>query len=197
MPFDPTGGAVNSVPQSGALPAGPSISPGTSASPSGSGTNNGTPRPTRREFDETGGSAGPFGRPSATDPGVYIALTALLVTIVGSLAAIAWWRGPRGDVTPDVAWRTVSRLAARFGFARRPTQTVYEYAGSLSEVIPVARDDLHTVATAKVEVAYARSTMTSDRLRVLRDASRRLRVKLLRLALRRRKRAGVRSLVRR
>jgi hypothetical protein len=109
---------------------------------------------------------------------------------------VAWWRGPRGEVTPDLAWKTIGRLAGRFGFAPRPTQTVYEFAGSLGEVIPIARDDLQTVAKAKVEVVYGRSTLSKDRLRVLREANRRLRVTLLRLLFRRRRRGtrGIRSL---
>jgi hypothetical protein len=191
-PFDPTGGTSRSSAQGGQLPPGPSASPGASGS--------GTPRPSRSEraepsFDEEPGGAiggGSINRPG--NPAVFIVITVLLLIVVGSLAAIAWWRGPRGEVTPDLAWHTVGRLAARFGFAPRPTQTVYEYAGTLSEVIPVARDDLQTVAKAKVEVVYGRSTLNKDRLRGLRDANRRLRVTLLRLLFRRRRRRGVRGI---
>jgi hypothetical protein len=108
---------------------------------------------------------------------------------------VAWQRGAGGDVSPETAWRGVSRLAARFGFGPRPTQTVYEYAGALGDVLPGARPSLETVARAKVEVAYGRRAMSSDRLIALRDAQRRLRVNLLRLALkrdeRRRRRRGL------
>jgi hypothetical protein len=47
---------------------------------------------------------------------------------------------------------------------------------------------LQTVATAKVEVAYGRLALGEDRLNALRDAHRRLRVGLLRLAFLRRRR---------
>jgi hypothetical protein len=101
---------------------------------------------------------------------------------------IAWQRGPRGATGPDAIWQGIGRIAARFGFGPRPTQTVYEYAGALGEVLPMSRPELETVAHAKVEVAYGRGVLTDERLRALRDAHRRLRVSLLRLAFRRRER---------
>ena len=93
-------------------------------------------------------------------------------------------------VTADSAYGMVTRLAARFGFAPRPNQTVYEYAGALAEVLPDARPELETVARAKVEVAYGGRHLGADRLGALRDAQRRLRTSLLRLALRRDRRPG-------
>ena len=81
-------------------------------------------------------------------------------------------------------------MAGRFGWAPRPTQTPFEFAGALGEVLPIARADLQTVAAAKVEVAYGRKTLDPDRLSVLRVAQRKLRVTLLRLAFRRPKRKG-------
>ncbi len=104
--------------------------------------------------------------------------------MVGARAG-AWLRGPRGEISPDRAWFTLARAASRLGFAPRPTQTVYEYAASLGELVPVAREDLRTVADAKVETSYARIRLGGDRLRAVRDATRRLRVSMLRLALRR------------
>jgi hypothetical protein len=77
------------------------------------------------------------------------------------------------------------RAASRLGFAPRPTQTVYEYAASLGELVPVAKGDLQTVADAKVETAYAHVSLGGDRLAAVRAASRRLRVSMLRLVLRR------------
>jgi hypothetical protein len=79
-------------------------------------------------------------------------------------------------------------LARRFGFAPRPSQTVFEYSAALGEVLPNARPDLQTVARAKVEVAYGRGRLGEDRLRSLRDAQRRLRIALLALILHRRER---------
>ena len=77
------------------------------------------------------------------------------------------------------AWRRGS------GYAPRPNQTVYEYAGSLGDALPTVRPELETVARAKVEVAYGARVLTDDRMRSLREAHRRLRVGLLRLVVRR------------
>jgi hypothetical protein len=61
---------------------------------------------------------------------------------------------------------------------------VYEYAGTLGQAMPAARPELETIARAKVEVAYGRHQLASDRLRAIGEAHRRLRLSLLRLALR-------------
>jgi hypothetical protein len=68
---------------------------------------------------------------------------------------------------------------------RRPAQTVYEYAGVLSDVLPTVRPELETVAQAKVESVYAREILGDERIQSLKAAQRRLRVSLLRLAFRR------------
>ena len=80
---------------------------------------------------------------------------------------------------------SVAALARRFGFGPRPTQTAFEYATALGDVLPGVRPELHTVATAKVEVSYGRRELGDERIRALRDSYRRLRVGLLRLAFRR------------
>lgn len=179
-PFDPTGGSVARLDP---LPRGPEVTeptptPGSSLTP-------GTPRPSGREEPEdptTGG--GTIAPPN--DPRGLISVAGLLALVVGGAVAATWWRGPRGVVNADAAWRSMSGLASRFGFAPRPTETVYEYAATLGDALPVARPDLQTVARAKVEVAYGRATMTEDRLASVREATRRLRFQLLRLAVRNR-----------
>jgi len=103
-------------------------------------------------------------------------------------AFLAWRRGPRGPTTPENAYAGVARLAARFGFGPRPTQTAYEYAAALGDVLPNVRPELQTVAAAKVEVAYGAKALGEDRIRALRESYRRLRVSLLRLVFRRRRR---------
>ena len=118
----------------------------------------------------------------------FIAIAILLAVIVGALAFVAWQRGPRGGTTADHAYRTVTRLASRFGFGPRPNQTVYEYSGALGEVLPIARPELEMVARAKVETAYGRFRLEDDRIQALRAAERKLRLNLLRLAFRRRER---------
>src|SRR4029079_19713184 len=77
------------------------------------------------------------------------------------------------------------RLAARFGFGPRPTQTAYEYATALGEILPGIRPELQTVATAKVEVAYGGRILGDDRIQAIRASYAKLRVGLLRLLARR------------
>jgi hypothetical protein len=87
-------------------------------------------------------------------------------------------------------WSGVARLAGRFGWAPRPTQTPFEYAQALGDVLPVARPELHVVADAKVEAAYGRRVLDERRIAALRESYRRLRLLLLRLAFRRPSRRG-------
>jgi transglutaminase-like putative cysteine protease len=181
--FDPTGGGVavdNPIPSGAPLSPRPSVS-----IPPASGIDDGgaigrTRDPSDVVIPPLGGGNG--------SPLAYAVIAVLLAVVVGGLAFIAWQRGPRGGTGPDDAWRGIGRLAGRFGFGPRPTQTVYEYAGALGEVLPASRPELQTVARAKVEVAYGRTVLSEARLRALRDAQRRLRVSLLRLAFRRRDR---------
>ena len=126
--------------------------------------------------------------PPSPPLGPFVAVGALLLVIVGLLAFVAWRRGPRGATSADGAYGTVIRIASRFGFGPRPTQTVYEYAGSLGEVLPTARPELEMVARAKVESVYARQIFGDERIASLRAAQRRLRVCLLRLAFHRKER---------
>jgi transglutaminase-like putative cysteine protease len=183
--FDPTGGPER--PQLAPIPSGAPVATGTPG-PSGRGSS-GPAIPTRRgEIDQgPGGSVSPTSG-DRTPAGVLIAITILLIVVVGSLAAVAWRRGPRGALSADDAYGSVSRLAARLGFGPRPTQTVYEYAGALADELPMVRPELETVARAKVEVAYGARSLADERLVALRHAHRRLRVQLLRLLTRRRRR---------
>jgi hypothetical protein len=181
--FDPTGNPDQ--PRQAPIPSGEPVA---SASPSGSGPVGSVVRPSF-ERDEPGDAFGSAGTRSS-DPGstgLLIAVAVLLAVIVGAIGTVAWRRGPRGPVSPDEAYRSVARIATRLGFAPRPTQTVYEYAGALADELPMARPELETVARAKVEVAYGGRTLGDDRLAGLREAYRRLRVQLLRLVLRRRR----------
>jgi hypothetical protein len=145
------------------------------------------PVPSRDIGDEgegPGGSVNPRSDTSGT-VGLLIAMAILLAVGVGAVAAVAWQRGPRGPVSADSAYGSIARLAARLGFAPRPNETVYEFAGALADQLPAVRPELETVARAKVEVAYGGRILSEDRLAGLRQATRRLRVSLMRLALRR------------
>ncbi len=175
-PFDPTGGGVSKLK---ALGAGP-----TDASPRPLATRPaGLPSAPPRDHEPTDASGGSSG--GSRPIGTLIAIAILLATVVGGLAFVAWQRGPRSGTTADHAYRTVTGLAARFGFGPRPSQTVYEYSGTLGEVLPIMRPELETVAQAKVETAYGQGLLSDERLQALRQAERRLRLNLLRLAFRR------------
>jgi hypothetical protein len=150
------------------------------------------PNPLGDERQNRTSTSGADQRTTGVNGGVLVVLAILLLAGFLAVSFLMWQRGPRGELTPDSAWRSVARLAARFGFGPRPTQTVYEYAGALGEVLPTARPELQTVARAKVEVAYGKRQLGADRLHALREAQRRLRVALLRLAFRRRRPRGVR-----
>jgi len=182
VPFDPTGGDIaEDVPlPSGALvPVTPRPSLGIVTDQPGFTDEDGPSRPP----GTTGGGTDLRG-----GPGPYIAIGILLLISMAGVAYVAWRRGPRRPMEPDVAWRGVLALARRFGFGPQPAQTVFEYAGALGEEVPQVRPELQTVARGKVEVAYGRRILPDDRLRSIADASRRLRVGLLRLAFRRRRR---------
>ena len=182
VPFDPTGG---SVAQLGALPSGAPIE---SARPRPS-SSRGPASSSRATRDPRNGPDGTFGAASTTgkgpSAGLLGAVAVLLAIILAALAFVVWRRGPRGQTSPDRAYGTVTRMASRLGYGPRPNQTVYEYAGTLGEVLPDARPALDTVARAKVESTYGRGVLGSERLLALREAERRLRVSLLRLLFRR------------
>ncbi len=167
----PTGEPVASRPPSGSLA--PIIPPG------GLGELEGDPL--------AGGGTGlpGFNGAGAASGAALIVVAILLFAIIGSLGFVAYRRGPRGEVTPDKSYAMLTRLAGRLGFGPRPTQTVYEYAVALGEVLPQSRPEIQTVAQAKVEVAYGKRMLGEDRMAALREAHRRLRVGLLRLMLRR------------
>ena len=180
--FDPTGGG-----QSKQERLTPGVA-GASRPPLASSAVVLSTRPRESEFDPNNNSSGTVKR--GLPVGSFIAIGILLAAIFGGLAFITWQRGPRKGTSADHAYRTVTRLAARFGFGPRPNQTVYEYAGVLGDVLPIARPELEMVAKAKVETVYGQGRLSDDRLRTLRDAERRLRLSLLRLAFRRRGRKG-------
>ncbi len=174
--FDPTGGGVG---RPSVIPSG---SPAAATPrPSGSGATfrpNTSPRP-------TAGTSGPGVTNPGPGIGPFIAIAFILIIGVAALAYAAMRRGPRKPMHPDQAWGSLGRLATRFGLGPKASQTVYEYAGSLGDAVPAARVELTTIARAKVEVAYGKRDLGSDRLRNIAIAYQRLRFALLGVVLRR------------
>lgn len=180
--FDPTGGGLAAV---APLPSGRPVASRTPGS-SGQAVIPTRPLGEDRFAEDPGGQGGAISNRGSLGPMVAVAI--LLLLVIGGIAFAVWQRGPRGETSADRAYGMVARLAGRFGFGPRPTETVYEFAGALGEVLPTARPELHTVAQAKVETAYGRQILDDDRLASLRSAQRRLRLVLLRLVFRRRER---------
>jgi hypothetical protein len=113
-------------------------------------------------------------------------LAVIVLLALGAVALFAYSlfrRLPRTE--PELAYRSVTRIAARLGHGPRPTQTVYEFATSLGEAVPGVRPELHVVAAAKVETTYGGRQLPSDALVALRRAYARVRIGLLRLLWRR------------
>ncbi|HYL40580.1 MAG TPA: transglutaminase domain-containing protein, partial [Candidatus Binatus sp.] len=175
--FDPTGSVGRSTPlQSGAPVAPP---PPESLAPIGS-------EPVAHPQPPSNGGGATTGS-GTTGAGPFAIVAALLVVALVVLV-VATRRRPRlgKPIHPDTAWGGLGRMAARFGFGPRPEQTVFEYAGALGTLVPTAKVEVGTVAQAKVEVAYARRELGEDRLRVVGDAYRRLRIAVLRAGIARR-----------
>jgi transglutaminase-like putative cysteine protease len=189
--FDPTGNGLANTEE---IPVGspqpiPTASPrGSLALPSGAGRDDPDPLGSRGRPTAAGSTSGTTGPGS----GPFVILSILLLAVILLVGFLAWRRGPRGAMTPDGVYASVAGLARRFGFGPRPTETAFEYATALGDVLPGVRPELQTVANAKVEVAYGRRELGDDRLHALRDSYRRLRVSLLRLAFRRGDRRRVR-----
>lgn len=187
--FDPTGGGLARAPE---LEEGKVVPLATPRPSPSLGRSSGDPREGADEPSRRPAGVPVPGSSNSISNQALIVVTIILLVGVLIAAFLAWRRGPRSASTPDGVYASIASLARRFGFGPRPTQTAYEYATALGEILPNVRPDLQTVANAKVEVAYGRRALGDDRLRTLRDSYRRLRVQLLRLALRRRDRRRMR-----
>lgn len=198
--FDPTPGNQENGQRATVIPAGPPIA---TPSPDPDATNR--PRATRDLRNETDESADPgagaipprtdgSSGTGGTDPAlIAAALVGAVFGLIVLLAVIAR-RRMRLTTAPEHAYRSVTRIASRFGYAPLPTQTAYEYAGVLAEVVPRVAPELQVVARAKVEATYAARSPEAEGLLALRAAYRRLRIGLLRLVLKRRRSSPRRGL---
>lgn len=178
--FDPTAGGVGE-PQ--VIPEGAPVAtppPAASGAPA-------TPRPSGREDPEPDGPAGGGGFVPPRTPGIG-PIIVIVIPLAGLLLVLGvrWLlRRLERPVQPEIVYRTVASIAGRLGHPRRPTQTVYEYLGTLSDAVPTARPELQLVAQSTVETTYGRRRLPPDRLTALGEAQRRLRFALLRLVFRR------------
>lgn len=129
------------------------------------------------------------GSPLGSEPASVLGIGLAVAIVLGVLLALAsLYRARRSpQIAPDIAYRGVARLAGRFGYGPRPHQTAYEYAGILGELLPAMSSDLRLVARAKVETTYASRPPEAELLAQLRDAYRRVRIGLIRMAVRRRR----------
>jgi transglutaminase-like putative cysteine protease len=178
--FDPT--AAVGEPQ--AIDDGPVVA---SPTPGPSGAAGSTPRPTGRDdINEPNGPTGGSTTPPRT-PGIGPIIVIILpLGVALAIAGFLWLRRRLSrPVQPEIVYRTVARMAGRLGHPRRPTQTVYEYLGALSDAVPSVRPELQLVARSTVETTYGRRKLAPDRLAALGEAQRRLRFALLRLVVRR------------
>jgi hypothetical protein len=114
------------------------------------------------------------------------ALVLLLLSVTSLLLLYRLRRLPDGD--GSLAYRGVVSLATRLGYPPHPSQTEYEYAGTLSQALPTVRDDLYVVAGARVEAVYGARHLERERRGPLRRAYARVRTALVRRSLRFRRR---------
>ncbi len=189
--FDPTPGNASNGQRPTDLPAGPPVATpsakaGSTPAPHAAsfvpdaGANGGNPR--RPQSGENPGSSGAgSGGPAQGPLSLVVGLVLMSMAVVLVVSARFRW-GP--TPSPTGAYSSVARIAARFGYAPRPAQTVYEYASMLGDVLPAARPDLEVVARARVETTYAHRPLAPERRTALRRAYGRLRLRLLGLALR-------------
>jgi transglutaminase-like putative cysteine protease len=115
--------------------------------------------------------------------GGVIAVLAVIAGLVALAALAIVRRVPTTE--PELAYRGVTKLATRLGYGPRPSQTAYEFAAGLGELVPVAQSDLALIATAKVEATYGRKNPEDKMRKSLGMAYRRVRLGLLRLMVRR------------
>lgn len=112
------------------------------------------------------------------------AVVAILLSLVGTLLLYRLRRLPDGD--DGLAYRGIVAFATRLGYGPHPSQTEYEYAGTLAQAMPSVRGELYVVADAQVETTYGQRHLDDQRRGLLRRAYSRIRTALLRLSLRRR-----------
>jgi transglutaminase-like putative cysteine protease len=177
--FDPTPGTTDGR-QATELPAGTAVNASPSPEASigeGGATTSPSPEPTDSPAAAATTSSGPI------DPGALGMYAVTAAIVVAVCLVLLSRRRRRPGVGGDQTFERVARLAARLGYAPRPSQTAYEYAGSLAEIVPALKPELQVVATAKVEATYGRRAPTKASLASIHAAYARIRRSLVLLFL--------------
>ncbi|HEY7599545.1 MAG TPA: transglutaminaseTgpA domain-containing protein [Candidatus Limnocylindrales bacterium] len=180
--FDPTpGNRENGQTPTNLVPG----NPDPEATPRPQETPNFGPDPTPRSDDggivpppSNPGSLPPPAQPSTDLSGPLVVLGLLLAVLATAWLARQRFRPPS---EPALAYATVARLATRLGHGPRPSQTAYEFAVQLGDVVPAVRSDMRIVAMAKVESAYGHKKLAGKQMLAVRQAVSRIRRGLLRL----------------
>ncbi|MGH2377407.1 MAG: transglutaminase TgpA family protein [Candidatus Limnocylindria bacterium] len=98
---------------------------------------------------DVGGSATPLG-----DPTPAVGLVGVL--LLAALAFVARFELRFRRKSPiEAAWGKTRLLAAYVGHPSRSSETTYEFADALAQVIPEAREPIRTIADAHVRERYA------------------------------------------
>jgi transglutaminase-like putative cysteine protease len=188
--FDPTPGNGENGQRPTDLPAGPDVTgPAPSIRPPNIDVDIGPCSDDPDDLSCLGGDGdstlNPPGSGSSGDAGLSaILMIGAIIAALGGLALFAAYRR-MPETEPELAYRGVTSLAARLGYGPRPSQTAYEFAAGLGQLVPVAQEDLHLIATAKVEATYGQRSPAEGLLQRLGLAYRRVRFGLLRLMIRR------------
>jgi transglutaminase-like putative cysteine protease len=114
----------------------------------------------------------------------------LIALLVLAGLVVVWWRmrsvqrGWRLMPAGDRAWRQLTAAAERAGIGQRPSETIYEYSGWLEEQLPRQGEPIRTVADSKVWQSYSGRRLTMAATNRLDAAMAKLRMPMIRLAVR-------------
>jgi len=106
--------------------------------------------------EESGASGGDFGETAGStgDPTPAVGLVGLM--LLAALAFVARFELRfRRESPVEAAWGKTRLLAAYVGHPSRSSETTYEFADALAQVIPEAREPIRTIAEARVRERYA------------------------------------------
>ena len=89
------------------------------------------------------------------------ALYAVFIVIGLAVLGLTWLRQYGEFSTPEMAFRRIRRLVTYLGIPCPPSQTPYEFAQTLSELLPDNKEDIDLICRMFVEKRYGRSNPTA------------------------------------